>query len=230
MLVPGIIALFLGLLTLGVLSSSGNPPDARRNLSSEAHVSSPTQSEGGHVAPTSLRASVPPLQAATLHLRNTWRSWKETPEYCQAGKAVNDFQLEKCASYRGQVVVAAAYAAIPLLVLSAFLLVVLDQFKLFYRRSDKKVRKGSALMKGVVTDPAIGSMDFFSWWFCLRPISVQLATRKQAKVYIPLDAPIPFPGQTLAVFDGGMVLGKRRYIATLYAPHLMVVQGVVAAR
>jgi hypothetical protein len=38
---------------------------------------------------------------------------------------------------------------------------------------------------------------------------------------MPLGAPVPLPGQTLAVFDGG----KKRHVGVLYAPHLAVVSG-----
>jgi hypothetical protein len=104
-------------------------------------------------------------------------------------------------------------------------MVALDLLAGFYRRSRKKVDSGQAAFKGTVTQPPEAPNDFFGWFFCLRAISLQLPNKKQVKVYQPLEAPLPLPGQEFAVYDGGSHFGQKRHLGQLYAPHLAIVSG-----
>ena len=95
-----------------------------------------------------------------------------------------------------------------------------------YRKGRKVVDAGKPIASGMVTSPAIAPADAFSLFFCFRPISVQLKNGAQMKVYIPIDATIPKPGQTMAIFEPVSAMGGKRHFAVIYAPHVAVVSGV----
>lgn len=147
------------------------------------------------------------------------------PERCVSGETDNDFQRSQCSKYWDRLILTGGYASIPLLLSLAFLYLGLDALRGTYRRGQKRMEKGQALMAGTVTNPAELPADAYSWFFCFRPISIELKNKTQLKVYVPLDSPIPRPGETLAVFDGGRGFGQKRLLASIYAPHVAIVSG-----
>lgn len=113
----------------------------------------------------------------------------------------------------------------PLFLLALILWLSLENVSGFYRRAQKKVEKGKVLSSGVVTNPPTAPSDLFSWFYCFRPITVELSNKTQITVYVSLDSPPPLPGETLVIFEMGKVFGEKRHVAMLYAPHVAVVRG-----
>lgn len=167
----------------------------------------------------------PALTAGRQHLAQMTHSWFNIPEVCWGGNQVNEFQTRQCADFWERMWLGSAVAAIPFAAVALFFFLALEQIAGFYRRQNRKVVEGQAILAGTVTDPPEAPNDFFGWFFCLRAITVELRNRKQIRVYLPVEAPVPLPGQTLAIFDGGNVFGAQRYVAVLYAPHLAIVAG-----
>lgn len=147
------------------------------------------------------------------------------PQVCWSGNTVNDFQRKQCDEFWSELALRGAVAAIPFGVALLVLLMGREQITTFYRRSRKRVDAGQADAGGVVTDPAQAAGDRFSWFFGLRVITIQLADKTQLRVYLPENAPIPQPGQKLAAFKVGKLLGAPRHIGVIYAPHLAIVRG-----
>jgi len=147
------------------------------------------------------------------------------PEVCWSGNAVNEFQVRQCSEFWTQLALSAGLLLVPLVAVAFVWTISTDFLSGVYRRARKRVEAGKLLGVGVVTDPAIAAGDKFSYFFCLQVISVQLVNKQQIRVYIPLNASVPMPGQQLALFDGGRVFGARRYWGILYAPHIAVVRG-----
>jgi hypothetical protein len=171
-------------------------------------------------------ASVPPVAMAFQTYTKLLYDSTHVPEVCWNGDTVSSHQENQCKDFWAALATRALLAAGPIAVAVIFLMVGLDQLKGFYRKSRKKVEKAQALFAGTVTDPPEAPNDAFGWFYCLRAVSLELKNKTQMKVYLPIDAPDPMPGQTFAVFDGGKAFGAKRHIGVLYAPHLAVVSGV----
>ena len=173
-------------------------------------------------------AAMNPLSASLTISTKTLRTWLNVPEVCWPGNAVNEHQLKQCNIFWNRLFTATAVTLVPVAATLILLLLLYDNLNNFYRKMRKRVGKGKALNLGVVTNPALTAGDSFSWFYALRTISVQLPTKQQVTVCIPLDHPVPIPGQTLAIFDAGRVFGGKRYFGVLYAPHLLVVSGTAS--
>lgn len=147
------------------------------------------------------------------------------PEVCWSGNAVNEFQVRQCGEFWRALLSDAGIFSIPWALVVVFYLACMDSLSLLYRRARKRIEKGEALFQGVVTKPSRLPQDFFSWAYCLRPLSVQLPNGRQLRVHLPLDETEPQPGEKVAVFDGGKAFGQTRYLALIYTPHVAVVLG-----
>jgi hypothetical protein len=225
-MIPGIaVAFVLGFMVMGGVASSPDSSTALGQMLGTTPAAAARLPASSALVPPEPMLSSNPLVAATLHWKQVLSYWFGYPSICWGDNAVNDFQRSQCVDFHDRLITGTLIALIPTGVALLFLFLAVEQLSGFYRRSRKTIDKGKALFAGVVTNPAEAPNDFFGRTFCMRAISVQLSNKKQMNVYLPLTAPVPLPGQTLAVFDGGKVLGAKRYIATLYAPHLAVVSG-----
>ncbi len=169
--------------------------------------------------------SLMPWSAAMSHFHQWSYSISNIPQVCWSGNAVSDFQRTQCQDFWIQLGWSTLFAFLPLGFVLLFLKLGLDSMQIRYKKARKLIEKGSAIAKGVVTQPAVAPNDRFGWFFCLRSISIELPNKSQIVVYMPLDDAIPLPGETLAVFDWGEHFGKKRLIGTLYAPHLAILSG-----
>lgn len=215
MFAPALGVFGVGMIVMGLLATSPEIQPARKPSSSI--IPAPRVQVRGDV-----------MTASLLQMVYTVDSWIQIPQVCWNGNTVNDFQKTQCNEYWDRAFRSAGVSSIPVVLVAVFLMIGLDQLNMLYRRSRKTITKGQAWNAGTVTQPAEAPQDFFGWAFCLRPIMVQLQDKEktQLKVYIPMEASIPLPGQTLAIFEGGVWMGSKRYVGLLYAPHLAVVAGV----
>ncbi len=141
------------------------------------------------------------------------------------GEVVSDFQRKQCRDYWNRLLSTGSIGALPGVLILGFYFIVFGSLSSTYLNARKKIEKGKVKLGGVVTDPAQGPQDLFSWFYCLRTVIIQLPDRKQMKVYVTMDAPLPHPGQTLAVLEAEEVFGEKRYLALLYTPHVAVIRG-----
>ncbi|MCM2279564.1 MAG: hypothetical protein NDJ89_15925 [Oligoflexia bacterium] len=170
-------------------------------------------------------ASGRPLRVALAQFRDFRLAVAAVPEPCWSGEVKSDFQAGQCAEGWRKLGVSALVTASPLLLAALFAFLTWDSLQLTYRRLRKRVEKGMGAFTARVTEPAELSNDLFGYFYCMRAISVQLGSGHQARVYVPLKAAIPAPGEKVAVIDAGWVLGRKRYVAMTYAPHVAVVSG-----
>lgn len=151
----------------------------------------------------------------------------QAPKACVIGDYESDYERRKCGELWTSFATEGAMALLPLLLAGVLLYLANDEKELVYRRARKRVEKGDALFKGIVTDPPVLPKDAFAFLACMNVMSLQLANGTQMKVYLPETSPKPRPGETLAVFDVGKTLGAKRYVGVFYAPHLAIVRGGV---
>ncbi len=163
--------------------------------------------------------------SAFRHYSRVISSVTQGPEFCWSGQTVNEFQERQCSQYWEGLVKSGSLAFIPFIFIALFLYFALGFFSDLYRGIQKKIKKGKASFAAIVTNPPEGKPDIFSWFYCLRPIVVQLPNQVQIKAYIPYEASIPTPGQTMAVFEMSSWLGEKRYLALTYDPHIVIVKG-----
>jgi hypothetical protein len=180
-------------------------------------VSSPGFSD--HRAPS----AVIPFWEVSLNLDRALVSKLNTiPGVCWSGNTTNEFQKHQCDEFWNELIQVSVFALIPLLGGMFFLWVLSIQFQGLYQRAQKKIKKGKVSFGGVVTHPARAPQDPFSWFYCLRPITVELKNKSQVTVYVSSQVPSPLPGETLAVFDMGKAMGETRYLGIVYAPHVAI--------
>ena len=153
------------------------------------------------------------------------REWARIPDACW-GRPDSDFQRGRCDETWGHLWKVTSLGLLPLGVLIAFGLFGLDSLKLTYKRIRKKIGEAQYGVKATVTRPARVRGDPYAWFYCFHCISVELQDRTQLRVYLSPHENIPFPGDTVAIFKLGHFFGRKRYMATLYAPHVAVVSGV----
>lgn len=207
-----VLAYFVGFLIMGVVASDSG---FQKNLNKRIPVSP---------APFSLGASA--LEAAKgVHLLG-WHYATHVPEPCaDEGRAVNAFQKAQCGEFWDRLSLIGWVSSIPFLLAGGFLFLSWDGVRQRYRRARNRIQKGRSTGLGVVTDPPEGAPDRESWWYGLQPITVQVADGKQIVAYLPPEAPVPPPGEKVALYEWGKVAGKARFFAVLYAPHVAVLQG-----
>jgi hypothetical protein len=145
---------------------------------------------------------------------------------CWGDNAVNDFQRRQCSEFWDRLGLGALLGLLPLGLGWLAWTLAFGSLQSFYRTARKRIESAKPVMGGIVTDPAEAPGDLFSRFYCLRPIGVQLLDGRQLKVFIPLDAPIPVPGEKMAVFEAIQAMGEARHVAQVYAPHVAVVAGV----
>ena len=165
------------------------------------------------------------FQAGAAHHRKVQATLFNLPQACKSGSFTSDFQRKQCDDFWLKFTQDGIIAAIPFAFVFALYWLAQDSLALTYRRGLKRIQEGKALFSGKVTDPAALPQDAYGWFYCFRSISVQLSDGRQLRVYTPVEAPIPRPGEILAVFDGGNMYGKSRALGVIYTPHVMVVRG-----
>jgi hypothetical protein len=211
MLGPAIFAFLVGYVVMGFVSLSSEIRDNYR--ANAAYI--PSLGAG----PDSVMGSAShQFKQITYRLSNI-------PDVCFPGRAVNDFQRSQCNTFWNHTVIDTLLGAIPFVVVLVSLLIAYDLFLGLHRKSLRLLERGKADLSGIVTNPPEAPNDIFGWWYGFRSIAVQLPSKAQIRVYMPLAAPVPLPAQTLALFNVGNQLGTPRYVALLYAPHMAVIDG-----
>lgn len=171
-------------------------------------------------------AAVPSFFEASLDVyRSTFEMIGNRPPGCILGDTVSDFQRSQCSKFWSSLTQTGVLALVPPVLALLFILLNFGAFKGLYESMTKSVEKSKASFGGKVTTPAEAPGDLFSWYYCLQPVAVQLSNQAQITVYMSSTHPIPLPGETLAVYDGGEHFGQKRYFAVVYAPHIAVVKG-----
>jgi hypothetical protein len=170
-------------------------------------------------------ATVIPFWQASFNVSGEFFSHiTHIPDVCY-GNAVNDFQSGQCEQFWSDVRRDGVLVFAPFILVGLFISIGLESLSKLYKRAQKKAEKGKSSLGGTVTHPPEAPGDIFSWFFCLRSTMIQLPDKQQVKVYVPVEAPSPTPGQTLVAFDMGNILGTKRHVAMLYSPHVVVVRG-----
>ncbi|MEK6705188.1 MAG: hypothetical protein AABZ06_05320 [Bdellovibrionota bacterium] len=157
---------------------------------------------------------------------------KNIPAICIAGDFVNEFQKLKCEETWQKLFTLFCWACVPFVIGFVIFLLANDSLVRLYRDGQRRVisilnsgQHGAAPLIGSVTDPPTGGHDFFSWLYCFMPITVELPNGSQVDVLIPCGVQAPTPGSALVVFEIGKRLGKQRYLAAPYTPHIVVFSG-----
>jgi hypothetical protein len=170
-------------------------------------------------------AVLPFWEASFKHYQTFFSTLFQLPSVCWSGNAVNEFQKHQCDDFWQSLMKSGGLGVSPLILVGLIGWMSLENISGLYRRAQKKVEKGKVAFGGVVTNPPDAPTDLFSWFYCFRPVTVQLTNKTQITVYVSLDSPPPLPGETLAVFEMGRIFGEKRHVAMLYAPHVVVVRG-----
>jgi hypothetical protein len=180
--------------------------------------------------PRGLASQLPPslgIDRALSFYGGVGHEWAAIPDQCW-GRPDSEFQQGRCEDTWAHLLQVSGVALLPIGVLLAFALFALDSFKLTYRRIRKRISEAQYGVKATVTRPARVRGDPYAWFYCFHCISVQLQDKTQLRVYLSPHENIPFPGDTVAIFKLGRFFGKKRYMATLYAPHVAVFAAVRA--
>lgn len=170
-------------------------------------------------------AVLPMWEASAQHYHTLFKAFSEAPSVCWSGSEVNDFQKTQCNRFWEIFFKFGALGLLPFGGVGLFYYIGLETIAGTFRKVRKKIKTGKVALSGVVTQPPDAPSDTFSWLYCVKPITVQLANKTQMTVYISLDAPDVRPGQTMVLFEAGKILGEKRYLAMLYAPHVAVIKG-----
>jgi hypothetical protein len=205
---PGVPVMLLAMLTVGFIGR--DPSMQPRGLASQP-------------APRGLA----PVERAAQFYRGLGHEWAAIPDACW-GRPDSEFQQGRCEDIWAHLARVTAVGLLPLGAFLAFALFALDSLKLTYRRIRKKIGEAQYGVRAVVTRPARVRGDPYAWFYCFHCISVELHDKTQLRVYLSPHENIPFPGDTVAIFKLGHFFGKKRYMATLYAPHVAVFAAVRA--
>ena len=147
------------------------------------------------------------------------------PEVCMTGEAVDRVEKVLCGDFWSQLELRCLLALAPLLLVGAYLGASYFGFRKIYQSSQKKMASGSAIHSGIATSPVEADEDLFSWFYCLKPIGVQVSDSSQAKVYLPLEGPLPKPGDTVAIYRKLSLFGASYLIGSAHLPHVTVMSG-----
>ena len=178
------------------------------------------------ISPTPFSVQGEPLAAAQSFHQLFWHFLTHVPEPCSdSSKTVNSFQRSQCSEFWERLELLGWIAAIPFLLAGGFLFFSWDGIRNKFQLARKRITQGQSTGLGIVTDPAEAASDGVSWWYGVQPITVQVADGKQLVIYLPPEAPIPPPGEKVALYDWGKIGGKKRFFAVLYAPHVAVLHG-----
>jgi hypothetical protein len=158
---------------------------------------------------------------------------EQLPEVCISQKKINDFQSHQCDDYWDRFCQSIALIVVPFVGAGAFAGFMIILFLSVYKKTKEKVQsqKGDCLgvvMRHLKVPQVKASQDFFSWFFCLKPVMVQVQhpNKKQIKVYFSSDFKSPQPGASVALFDLGVIWQKSRFVGVSYTPHVAIFKGV----
>ncbi len=165
---------------------------------------------------------VPFWQMAIRHYQELASHIQSFPKFCLSGESTNDLQASQCGDAWIELFKFAGLAFLPLIGGIYGWNTSNSKFQDEYRRLKKKVHSGKDSYTGTVTSPPGAASDIYSWFYCLRPIMVELKDQKQVKVYVSLDVKTPEPGSEVILFDRGEVFGSKRRVGMLYTPHIAV--------
>ncbi len=165
-----------------------------------------------------------PHDVALWHTQEVVKLWLKLPEVCLGDNAVNQFLKQQCQQFWTRLGWATAVLALPWGVMFLFWGLMTSRVQGFYSDANELVRSGKVIAKGVVTNPPGANGGMFGWFRCLRAVTLQQQDSSQVRVYIPLSAPRPMPGQTFAILGrpGQTVQSIAHPVAVLHAPHLAV--------
>ncbi len=212
MVIPGVIVFLFGFLFMGWVAMTPEVQTWSRKPTAFQTAEFPTSPQTGFYL------------SSVKHWGWFLETWVNIPVICLPGKAVNEFHKEQCDWFWSRVEMGSLVALIPFVGVGFFFWIIFMIVNFTYQKARTKIKSAEASFMGVVSAPVQVHRDFFSWFHCMTCIGVRTSQGTQVKVYFPLSANLPSPGQTLAVFDLGGI-GVKRYIATLYAPHMAVFSG-----
>jgi len=196
-LLPTVLVYFAAYFAMGLIVQSDDPVSARQGT----------------------------LEAARSYHVRLFQEYAAIPEVCKSGAQVSDFQAERCeqtwTKFRGRLWI----GLIPPIGAAVFFLIAFDLLLMTYRNGRKTLLKSAPVFTGKAGDPVDVAWDGYGWFFCLRAIHVQLPGGKSVRAYLPKESHRIHPSDPIAVFDGGVRFGKKRYFARLHTPHVAVVRG-----
>lgn len=210
--VLAVLAYFVGFFVMGAV---GSQESFRKSAAKHLPISP---------APIALEGSALAVAQGVHSL--VWHYITHVPEPCSdPSRAQNDFQRIQCGEFWDRLSELGWVAAIPFLFAGGFLFLALDGVRQRFQKARRKINQGKSTGLGIVTEPAEASPDRVSWWYGVQPITVQIADGRQVVAYLPPEAPVPPPGEKVALYDWGKIGGQKRFFAVLYAPHVAVLQG-----
>lgn len=168
---------------------------------------------------------VPEFNASAPFYSKTLTLWSSFPEQCKSHQETSEFQVKQCAQLRGYFLKLNAVGFLPflLMILSFYLLRI--KFLSFHKTLKSKLEKEFSQIAGKVSSKTMNRFDGFGWFYCLRPIEVELKKGVQVTAYIGLDSEMPKPGESVSLVKIGKFDGQLRFFAKPYNPYVVVVRG-----
>ena len=146
------------------------------------------------------------------------------PDGCM-GRILNEFQAQQCELFWWELFRESLLLIVPIILVVGMIGMSLNEVTRLYKQVQRRIQKKKSAFVGVVTDPSGAPGDLLSWFYCLRPTILQLENLQQVRVYIPLEAPPPIPGEKFVAFEIATQGPKKQYAAMLYTPHVAIVRG-----
>jgi len=162
-----------------------------------------------------------------LHYAQLFRYAFQMPSRCWTGDYLNSFHRDQCLDAMERFGFALLLGLFPLFVAWFVFQIASDRVRSVYRKGRVKKKKGLSFGVAKVLESCDLQSDAFSKYFLMRRVKVQLKNASSDLIgvgdaYIPLSDTMPLPGERVLLFDAGTVFGKKRWLATLYAPHVDV--------
>jgi hypothetical protein len=150
----------------------------------------------------------------------------ENSDSCLRGVAISDFERQRCTVFWSLLSDVLTIVLLPFGITLVALVLLRKSLTRLYCKVVQLIDDRKLVAVGVVTDPPEGSLQLFSWIYCVRPVVVELPNHKQMQVYLPPNGPFPKPGEKLAILEALSVFGEKRHFAVLYTPHVAVIRGI----
>jgi hypothetical protein len=201
LVIPSAVVLVVGIVALGTLSQ---PPSRS-------------------VAAEQIQVYTPPLLSGWVDVRAAIAGWGNIPGACRGNAATEEIR-KQCSDYWAELARSSTHASLPFAAVLAFFVFALTRFGALYRRARRSIASGNAVVIGRATGTRQRrERELFAWIFCLKPVAIQVSASRKVRAYIPEGQELPSEGQKMAVFECGKCLGRKRYVAVTYHPHIAVV-------
>jgi hypothetical protein len=156
-------------------------------------------------------------------------SLSHLPQACVGGGTVNTLQVRQCEDFWFLLMVRGALSFIPFVVSSMVYKFGFFNLRRVYQRARSKASLGKPDLtaKVIATESSAGGEtgDLFGWYFGFQTVVVESPNKQRLTVYLSAETGEPRLGETLLVFEIGMIWAQTRRVAVLYAPHIAVVRG-----